>query len=62
VSSRLREAGLEIEAMLRRSPYVGFEVETTRVYLQARKPHLGRGSLSSVSEWSTLGGSESVTG
>jgi ubiquinone/menaquinone biosynthesis C-methylase UbiE len=38
VSSRLREAGLEIEAMLRRSPYVGFEVETTRIYLQARKP------------------------
>jgi SAM-dependent methyltransferase len=38
VSSRLTEAGLEIEAMLRRSPYVGFEVETTRVYLQARKP------------------------
>jgi hypothetical protein len=24
---------------------VGYEVATTRVYLQARKPHPGRGSL-----------------
>jgi SAM-dependent methyltransferase len=41
VSSRLATAGLQIEAMLRRSPYVGYEVATTRVYLQAHKP-LGR--------------------
>jgi SAM-dependent methyltransferase len=61
VSSRLTGAGLQIEGMLRRSPYVGYEVETTRVYLQARKPDLGGGSLSPESEWSTLGGSESVT-
>jgi hypothetical protein len=61
VSSRLTEAGLQIEAMLRRSPYVGYEVETTRVYLQARKPDLGWGALSPESEWSTLGGSESMT-
>jgi SAM-dependent methyltransferase len=38
VSSRLTEAGLPIEAMLRRAPYVGYEVETTRIYLLARKP------------------------
>jgi ubiquinone/menaquinone biosynthesis C-methylase UbiE len=37
VSSRLTAAGLQIEAMLRRAPYVGYEVDTTRVYLQARK-------------------------
>jgi ubiquinone/menaquinone biosynthesis C-methylase UbiE len=38
VSSRLTGAGLRIEAMLRRAPYVGYEVDTTRIYLQARKP------------------------
>jgi ubiquinone/menaquinone biosynthesis C-methylase UbiE len=37
VSSQLSEAGLQVEAMLRRAPYLGYEVETTRVYLQARK-------------------------
>jgi SAM-dependent methyltransferase len=38
VSSRLTDAGLQVEAMLRRAPHVGYEVETTRIYLQARKP------------------------
>jgi SAM-dependent methyltransferase len=38
ISARLTGAGLQIEAMLRRAPYVGYEVDTTRVYLQARKP------------------------
>jgi SAM-dependent methyltransferase len=38
VASRLTGAGLQIEAMLRRAPYVGYEVDTTRVYLQAQKP------------------------
>ena len=42
MESYLREAGFEIVESIERQPYEGFEVDTQRVYVRARKSRAER--------------------